>query len=307
VQLSQKRFCDARDFIYKNAREIDKAIFRYIFEKGSKLDVFSELEKFQNPDGGFGKGIEPDFWLTDSSPAATAKALEYLYIADADISQGLVVDAIYYLIDSFNYEEGKWRATGSRVNDFPHAPWWEYNFSKKNCEAGLLSGWGIPNPSIAGYMNLYKEIVPYDFLKMINERAIGFINSIHELNRYDLIEYSKFYDLSPKKMKDLISDKYFYFIGKNIIISPEKWDKYETQPLMFVTDKESELVYVLKDSIDKNLDYIISRQKPDGCWEPEWSWGNGNETWHKAKEIWKGFQTFNSLRLLNMFGKIEEE
>jgi len=95
-------------------------------------------------------------------------------------------------------------------------------------------------------------------------------------------------------------------VGKEIIISPEKWDKYATQPLMFVTDKESELVYILKDSIDKNLDYIISRQKPDGCWEPEWSWGKENENWQKAKEIWKGFQTFNNLRLLNMFGKIEE-
>ena len=76
---------------------------------------------------------------------------------------------------------------------------------------------------------------------------------------------------------------------------------------MFVTDKESELVYVLKDSIDKNLDYIILDRNRMDAGSQEWSWGNGNETWHKAKEIWKGFQTFNSLRLLNMFGKIEEE
>lgn len=43
----------ARQFILKNARPIDLAVYKYFFENGSNQRVIDELSKFQNEDGGF--------------------------------------------------------------------------------------------------------------------------------------------------------------------------------------------------------------------------------------------------------------
>lgn len=46
--------CDkAADFIKRNARPLDKAIYRYFFEKQGSKNVIKELIKYQNADGGF--------------------------------------------------------------------------------------------------------------------------------------------------------------------------------------------------------------------------------------------------------------
>lgn len=44
----------ARNFIYKNARPLDIARWKYLFEGGSKEDVLTALAIYQNKDGGFG-------------------------------------------------------------------------------------------------------------------------------------------------------------------------------------------------------------------------------------------------------------
>ena len=52
----------ARNFIYKNARPLDIARWKYLFENGSKEDVLTALNAYQNEDGGFGSVLEPDCW-----------------------------------------------------------------------------------------------------------------------------------------------------------------------------------------------------------------------------------------------------
>jgi hypothetical protein len=51
----------AKQFILQNARPIDLAVYKYFFDNGSNQRVIDELSKFQNEDGGFGNGLEPDF------------------------------------------------------------------------------------------------------------------------------------------------------------------------------------------------------------------------------------------------------
>ena len=46
----------ARSFVYKNARPLDLARWKYLFEGGSKEDVLTALAAYQNEDGGFGHG-----------------------------------------------------------------------------------------------------------------------------------------------------------------------------------------------------------------------------------------------------------
>ena len=68
----------ARSFVYKNARPLDLARWKYLFEGGSKEDVLTALAAYQNEDGGFGHALEPDCWNPDSSPIQTWVATEII-------------------------------------------------------------------------------------------------------------------------------------------------------------------------------------------------------------------------------------
>ena len=64
----QELFIRARGFIYRNARPLEFARWRYHFENGSAKDVLSVLTAYQNLDGGFGHGLEADALNPGSSP-----------------------------------------------------------------------------------------------------------------------------------------------------------------------------------------------------------------------------------------------
>ncbi|MGG4491443.1 hypothetical protein [Metabacillus idriensis] len=55
----------------KKARKVDRALYLFEFENGSKEDVLMELKAYQNQDGGFDNGLEPDFRCSDSSALAS--------------------------------------------------------------------------------------------------------------------------------------------------------------------------------------------------------------------------------------------
>ena len=69
--MFEKCFERARKFVYRNARPIDLALWKYHFENGNKDDVLTALAAYQNADGGFAHAIEPDFWNENSTPIAT--------------------------------------------------------------------------------------------------------------------------------------------------------------------------------------------------------------------------------------------
>lgn len=72
-----------------NARPLDLARWRFHFEGGSQQAVLDELAAFQNPDGGFGNGLEADCWNPDSSPMQTWAATEILKeVGFSDLQDG---------------------------------------------------------------------------------------------------------------------------------------------------------------------------------------------------------------------------
>lgn len=69
-------FETARNFIYKNARPLDIARWKYLFENGCREDVLLALAAYQNEDGGFGHALEPDCWNLNSSPFRHGRQLK---------------------------------------------------------------------------------------------------------------------------------------------------------------------------------------------------------------------------------------
>ncbi|MBN2983028.1 hypothetical protein [Cohnella algarum] len=76
--LEPSRFEAARQFMKRRARPLERAVYEHEFESGSESEVLKELAEFQNPDGGFGCGLEPDLRCKESSALATTRALDIL-------------------------------------------------------------------------------------------------------------------------------------------------------------------------------------------------------------------------------------
>ena len=62
-------------FLQGRGRDIERARFGYHFGDSSREDLLEVLERYQNQDGGFGHGLEPDIKAPDSNPFVTELAL----------------------------------------------------------------------------------------------------------------------------------------------------------------------------------------------------------------------------------------
>ena len=97
MKLTKDAFSRAEEFINSNARQLDIRLYEYYFKDGSKDDVLQTLKNYQNPDGGFGHGIEPDFRLTGSSAMATSVGLQYCIEVDVNSNDEIIQSAMDYL------------------------------------------------------------------------------------------------------------------------------------------------------------------------------------------------------------------
>lgn len=162
-------FEKARKFIYKNARPVDLARWQYHFENGSREAVLQALQVYQNEDGGYGHGLEPDHWNPNSTPIAVWEACRILRELECLHSTNPQVQGILrYLASGKEFSEGKWFNQVPSTVSYPHAIWWE-------------SPVGVPadNPtvSLAGTILRTGETTLYQKAQAIAETAVAsFLN-----------------------------------------------------------------------------------------------------------------------------------
>ncbi len=287
--MTEKVFRKSREFIYRNARPLDLALWRYEFENGSRNDVVEILSFYQNQDGGFGHAIEPDFWNINSSPIATWKAIQILNEICIDRNEIVIEKIIEYLDSGKDFENGKWYNTIESNNDYPHAVWW-------GCKNGRGETSDNPTVSLAGFAlkyaekgsALYKKAV--DIIKL---SAREFIDSpcgeMHTLAvMLEMYEYCKtidgfdLFDLS--KFGSILYD----MIEKAVCTDTEKWYKeYVCMPSFFFNKNKAVFDIVDPDFCKKEGDMIIKRQLDDGSYPVTWLWYNDFKEYYVAENWWK--------------------
>lgn len=75
--LTQEDVSQTKEFIENTARPVENALFDYYFEDGTAEAVLNELAEYQNPDDGFGRGLESDIRLRALSSMVTSTGLQY--------------------------------------------------------------------------------------------------------------------------------------------------------------------------------------------------------------------------------------
>ena len=142
----------ARSFFQSNGRDIDRARFEHHFGDLSLEELLSILGRYQNSDGGFGNGLEPDISAPDSNPFAIDLALQVCIQARVPGEHELLRRTVDYL-ESTQTEEGEWRLTeGVYAQDL--APWfqgWEWPNLNPACPiAGHLQELGLGSERLHG-------------------------------------------------------------------------------------------------------------------------------------------------------------
>jgi hypothetical protein len=82
-------FKKARNFMHTEARLLERLLFSEKFEDASPESVGRVIAAYQNPDGGFGHALEPDFRCSESQPLFVETGLSALCDAgckDRDLS-----------------------------------------------------------------------------------------------------------------------------------------------------------------------------------------------------------------------------
>jgi hypothetical protein len=110
----------ATQFVYANARLLDRRRLEHLLGMASSDVVVEALRAYQNPDGGFGHALEPDMRAPGSEPAATLLALETL--VQVDVTDHPAIDAAADWIASASSPDGSLPQMSASGAGYPHAP-----------------------------------------------------------------------------------------------------------------------------------------------------------------------------------------
>lgn len=300
-KITNQNLFSASKFIQRYARPLDIALYKYYFDEGLYQEVLDELAKFQNEDKGFGHGLEPDFLMPESSNMATTYAFQYLMLLQ-DKDRKLKVNelpeilnkSLTYLSESYDKKRKIWIAVSEKVNDSPHAIWWQFDRKK----VYDIYNWGNPTVEIIGYLMKYENTFDKAELDSLYNQAIDRLIHNENIEAHELQCYMRMLELN-KITDSTIVNKYLAHVEKTVEHDKTKWDSYVIRPSAYFQNKSSIAYEYLKDSLLSEVDYLLEQQESNGGWMPSWSWPNNNETWEKIKYHIAGMVSVRNLIFAN--------
>jgi hypothetical protein len=280
----------ATDFIWKNARLLDRLRFAHLFLGEPKDHVTVALGAYKNADGGFGNSLEPDLRGPNSQPVPVWSALVILDEIDA-LTPGLAKPLLNYL-ERITTDEGGVPCVLSSAKDFPHAPWWE---TGDNPPADLN-----PTAGIAGL--LHRHGVKHPWLKRATDFSWHKIETATETSPYELRCILQFLENVPDQTRAKQAfAKIKTMVEKQDFIELDPMAKGEVHfPLDFAASPDSLGRQLFDDqTIERHLDALVGKQQPDGGWNVNFL------IWTPVTECeWRGIHTVERLKTLRAYGRV---
>jgi hypothetical protein len=298
-RLSDYAFGQAVDFMNVKARPLERAMLAYEFGQGSAETVVEELIQYRNEDGGFGYGLEPDLRTAASSAYATTIAMQYLVLLPDEAAKEPAEEALAYFRSTYDAAGQGWDLIPEAAEEAPRAPWWGYESVRTRPH------WGNANAEIAGYFLRYGSESDRNFAEALTETAIQKLEEVKQLEFHELLCYLRLARFVASEQYGRMEPWLQASVQSNVVTDPAKWTGYGLQPIKVVTSPDSPYADMLSEAVQANLDFAVSKQTPEGCWMPEWSWGQDEKEWAEAHTEWCGVLTLEKLRVLKAFGRIE--
>lgn len=139
-------------FLATQNHPLNEAIVRYCWADGPEEDIVEALSQYQNPDGGFGQGLEVDITCPASNPFAARLAMQVMLSIPLEASEGIRDQLRIWLAEN-QHEDGDWHFA-PEVYDAELPPWfagWEFpSLNPACCVAGTANLVGIATPQMLG-------------------------------------------------------------------------------------------------------------------------------------------------------------
>lgn len=293
----------AQEYIRQRARELEQARLDWDTGDEDESSVMQALSAFQNADGGYGHGLEPDIRLPDSSAICTSVALQVMTEVRVPADHPMAHDAITYLMRTHDVTAGAWFQVPPNVDDAPHAPWWKHNPDL---------GEQIANPGAELVSALYRfGHVPARWREALAEKMVSYAESHHAtFGIPDLVCFRRLAETPevPEGLRRRLLSPLCAAIERLFIQNPDpgRWAAIGMGPLAVAPTPDSLFADPLAELVQDALDRVVADQQPDGSWAPAWSWSERHpEAWRKAEQEWRGILTLEALRQLTAYGRIE--
>ncbi len=271
IVIEKNQFKKIKEFIFRNGRLLERKLFSYFFENGKIDDVIRVLLAYQNLDGGFGNGIEPDILCPDSTAIGAETAMYILDLLDY-VDNEITEHIINWIIEEQN-EEGYINHPPKGMYNYPFQKWWEgADDFRILALSGFLKKWG------------FKEI---DFYKKVK----SFYSTCTLPKEFQLYEYPYFIYL--KYLGESTKEK--QTLQQIISQLPSIFEQNKEHYLLFGRHWYLALNIVDKKIIEKEINNFFNGLQDDG----------GLKIIYQDLPHWRPIWTLDSLILLKKSNMIE--
>lgn len=274
--MGSEKLRSIRNYLFRQGRPLDAARWMFHFEDGTASEVLRTLKAYQNMDGGFGHGLEPDNQNPHSTALATWAAVRILReIGIPKLAESMISKMLIYLGDT-QRGDGKWKATTAENNDFPHAPWWTHKESDPptNNPTAELASFILRTDQKGSERYHRAESVIREITSHVS--ALDYAVDPHELSNLAYM----LDDLDAADRLDLVSnavqDKIAALVNREVNASPARYRNgvYGAVPSSVIFGRQSPYYELNADVCADYADFLEASVTPEGFWDITWAWGN---------------------------------
>jgi uncharacterized membrane protein YsdA (DUF1294 family) len=279
----------AADFMWCNARLLERALFARAFLGGSAGAVVAAVRAYRNPDGGFGNAMEPDVRAPQSMPLHCEIALRALH--DASVLDPELAIGVCDFLAGVAEPDGRVPIVTTEILDYPRAAHWAQptrggdSPNPTAALAGLLTPQGVTHPWLS-------RAVEWCWNRL--ERPLG---DAHEIvNALTFLEYAPDRARAQALALRLAgqADRAALYLKQ-----PDP-SRYGLTPLHLCPRPDAIARRAFADDLlAAHLDHLAAGQQSDGGWPITWTPPSA------ASELeWRGRMTLEALLALRAYGRI---
>lgn len=278
----------ARDFLSLNARLLERRLYAFHFEGGEARAVVAALAAYQNPDGGFGSGLEPDKRTATSQPVDLQTAFEIL--DEVGVLSGPMALRACDWLETVTTDAGGVPFSLPSAQDAPHAPWWAVEGSDPPADA---------NPTAAILGLLLKNGVDHQWVTRASAFCWAEAEGAETELFHTLMPLIAFLQAAPDRPRaERVLTRLAERIRGLVEMDPDATG-YVKKPLDWAPRPDSFCRPLFTDAdIALHLRALALRQLPDGGWPINW------QAISPGVELeWRGVMTLRTLVTLRAYGR----
>ena len=277
-------FNAGRDFVRREGRLVERRLFATLFEDADPVGVVDALRGYQNADGGFGHGLEPDKRCPDSLALDVEAAFDNLLAAGAR-DEDMVSRACDWL-QTVATPEGAVSLASPAIEGYPraeHMSEWTY-VPGLNPTAGLVG-----RLYRLGFEHPWRDAAAAWCTKALADD--GFPEDAHGM--HEVLEFLEHTEVDVAKVKEWLPKLSWY---RADAADPS----YGVTPLHFAPTPDSFWRQLFTDAqIEGHLDRLVQDQQPDGGWVLTWEPPGAAATLE-----YRGVVTVRALQTLQAYGRL---